>query len=142
METYFQYQSQFTSGWLAGKKKHFILSAELRNRVKFGYPFFITPGDDPTFFEEHRLSFNGYLGRKFKSYPDKYPNFGAYLRAYTGTNPHGQFRNVPFYNFVGVALIILAILINKFHLPIYYTILLKMHFNTINLDSLIWLLRA
>ena len=42
VETYFQYQHQHTSGWLAGKKKHFIVSAEVRDRVKFGDPFFLS----------------------------------------------------------------------------------------------------
>jgi hypothetical protein len=108
VETYFQYQHQRTSGWLAGKKKHFIISAEIRDRVRFGYPFFLSipeASQGAEFIEEKRLTFNGYVGWKFKSHPDQYPNFGAYIRAYTGINPHGQFRNIPFYDFVGVAFV-------------------------------------
>jgi hypothetical protein len=34
-----------------------------------------------------------------------YMIFGAYLRGYIGPNPHGQFRNIPLYNFVGLSFI-------------------------------------
>jgi hypothetical protein len=98
-ETYVQYQHQRTSGRIAGKRKHFIISAEVRNRVKFGYPFdlpaTVNAVENFGSSEEMRLSFNIYAGWKFKYDPDKYPNLGAFLRWYTGINPHGQFRNIP-----------------------------------------------
>jgi hypothetical protein len=109
METAFQYQHQRTNGWIAGKRKHFILSAEVRDRVRFGYPFDLSASPDAAedygSFEAKQLCFNTYAGWKFKSGPDQYPNFGAYLRWYAGINPHGQFRNIPLYDFLGVAFV-------------------------------------
>jgi hypothetical protein len=109
-ETYFQYQHQRSKGFLASKNAVSVFSLEVRDRVRFGYPSYLTKDDSNIWIgsgelEEKRLSFNGYLGWKFTSDVQKHPKLGAYLRWYTGINPHGQFRNVPFYDFVGFAIV-------------------------------------
>lgn len=113
LEAYVQYQHQRSKGILASKKAVSILSLEVRNRVKFGYPFYLSQLNngttkliEATNNEEYRPSLNGYIGWKFTSDPQKHPaRFGIYLRGYLGINPHGQFRNIPFYQFAGIAFI-------------------------------------
>ena len=112
-EQYAQYQYQQVRGWLASRNAWFILSLEVRNRVQFGYPFYLNSStvSDPSLVneiqnnEQRRLCFNGYMGWKFSSNSANIPRLGAYLRAYTGLNPHGQFRNIPFYQFLGLSIV-------------------------------------
>jgi Protein of unknown function (DUF1207) len=109
LESYFQYQWQRSSGFLASKKAVFVFSMELRNRVKFGYPIYLekigSNWENIANDEYNTLCSNYYLGWKFNLTPqaEQMPRFGAYLRAYAGSNPYGQFRNIPFYQFVGLA---------------------------------------
>ena len=72
---------------------------EIERRIKFKKQ--LIPGKKKT----KKTHKSAYVGWKFKSHPDQYPNFGTYLRAYTGINPHGQFRNIPFYDFVGLTFV-------------------------------------
>jgi hypothetical protein len=82
-----------TQGLVASKEIHQINSLEIHNRVKFGY----FP-DDP---ERRVWNFNAYLGWEYQS--DNERKVGAYLHAYYGINPHGQFRYIDNFYFLGLA---------------------------------------
>lgn len=83
-----------TQGLAASKLFHQINSVELHNRVKYGYF-----ADDP---EGRRWNINAYFGWEYQS--DSERKIGAYLRAYYGINPNGQFRYIDNFYFVGLAL--------------------------------------
>jgi hypothetical protein len=109
-ESYVQYQHQRSKGFLASKRAVSVISVEIRNRVRFGYPSYL--GQDNlnewaslALKEDFAFCFNGYLGWKFSFDSQKFPKLGSYIRWYTGINPHGQFRNIPFYDFLGFALV-------------------------------------
>jgi hypothetical protein len=110
LESYLQYQHQRSKGFLASKKAVSVISVEVRNRVRFGYPSYLGKDNEDQWSplaldEDLAVCFNGYVGWKFSFEEDKLPRLGAYLRWYTGINPHGQFRNIPFYDFLGFAIV-------------------------------------
>jgi Protein of unknown function (DUF1207) len=111
IEGYVQYQGQNLDGFLSSKNAIQTFSLELRCRVLYGYPFYLSPNnssnkwEDISNLEQYVLSVNALWGWKFALAEGEQSHFGAYLRAYLGPNPHGQFRNIPFYNFFGLSLV-------------------------------------
>jgi hypothetical protein len=105
IETYFQYQHQRSRGFLAGEKAMFVFSLEVMNRVKYNYPFDLSPIQYKGEIGEGRLCVNTYVGWRLQHRSDNEPRFGIYLRHYTGINPHGQFRSIPFYDFLGLSIV-------------------------------------
>ena len=83
-----------TKGLGANELFHQINSIEIRNRVKYGYF-----ADDP---EARRWTINAYFGWEYQS--KSHRKVGGYLRLYQGINPHGQFRNIDDFYFIGLAL--------------------------------------
>ena len=100
-EKTFKYWIQFnwrrTQGLGASETFHQINSIELRNRIKYGYE-----ADDP---ERRTWNINAYFGWEYQS--DSYRKVGGYLRAYYGINPHGQFRNIDNFYFIGLSLVLM-----------------------------------
>lgn len=108
IEPYLQYQFQDPVGILAGKSAAFVFSVDARLRVRFGYPYYQwDPNGQLEEFpveEAYQASFNVLAGWRFTN-KTELRRFGIYLRAYTGINPHGQFRNIPEYQFMGISLV-------------------------------------
>ncbi len=100
-ERLFKYWIQFnwrrTHGLGASETFHQINSIELRNRIKYGYT-----ADDP---ERRTWNVNAYFGWVYNS--DSYRKVGGFLRVYYGINPHGQFRNIDEYYFIGLSLVLM-----------------------------------
>jgi len=100
-ERLFKYWIQFnwrrTHGLGASERFHQINSIELRNRIKYGYT-----ADDP---ERRTWNINAYVGWIYNS--DSYRKVGGFLRVYYGINPHGQFRNIDEYYFIGLSLVVM-----------------------------------
>lgn len=105
-EYYFQYQFQRSKGPLASKRIVNVLSVEVRNRVRYGYPIFKKDGDQwetKEIGETRMWTLNAYLGLKF--YPKKGgESLGLFLHYYKGMNPYGQLRNYPSYGFLGFSI--------------------------------------
>lgn len=110
-EYYFQYQFQHPIGSINGNPLQFVVSSELRNRIQYGYPYYM---DDPErkagliemeVREQRRWCYNGYAGLALPLSEKTGTRIGLYLRYYHGINPHGQFRNIPSYQFAGLSLI-------------------------------------
>lgn len=96
-EYWLQLNWRRTKGFMASETFHQINSMELRNRVKFGYEAI-----DP---ERRTWNINAYFGWEYQS--NSYRKVGGYLRAYYGINPHGQFRNLDGFYFVGLSLVLM-----------------------------------
>lgn len=108
IEPYLQYEYQSPTSIFSFGNSMFVLSADLSFRVKFGYPYAEQEGY--TFRkvvtgEQYLPSFNLLAGWHFYNSVGELSNVGLYLRAYTGLNYHGQFRNLPMYQFFGVSVI-------------------------------------
>ena len=100
-EKLFKYWIQFnwrrTHGLGASETFHQVNSIELRNRIKYGYT-----AEDP---EKRTWNINAYFGWEYQSDSDR--KVGGYLRVYYGINPHGQFRNVDGFYFIGLSLVLM-----------------------------------
>jgi Protein of unknown function (DUF1207) len=100
-EKLFKYWVQFnwrrTHGLGASQTFHQINSIEIRNRIKYGYE-----ANDP---EKRTWNINAYFGWEYQS--DSYRKVGGYLRVYYGINPHGQFRNIDGFYFIGLSLVLM-----------------------------------
>jgi hypothetical protein len=106
-EYYVEYQFQRTRGFLASKRFVNVLSFEVRNRLRYGYPLFkkTDEGWETTDVKEKmQLNFNLYLGYKFYPRSNNSHAVGFYFHGYRGLNPYGQLRNYPGYPFFGVSL--------------------------------------
>ena len=97
MKYWVQFNWRRTRGLGASERFHQVNSIELRNRVKYGYK-----ADDP---ERRTWNINGYFGWIYNS--DSYRKVGGFLRVYYGINPHGQFRNIDGFYFVGLSLVVM-----------------------------------
>jgi hypothetical protein len=100
-EKSFEYWVQFnwrrTGGFVASNTFHQINSVEIRNRIKYGYV-----AEDP---ERRTWNVNAYIGWEYQS--NSYRKVGGYLKAYYGINPHGQFRNLDGFYFIGLSLVLM-----------------------------------
>ncbi len=107
IEPYFQYQYQSSDCFFSFGNSMFVLSSDLSFRVKFSYPYH---ADDITTLTlvkttEHYLpSYTVLAGWHFFNSVNELSNVGLYLHAYSGINYHGQFRNLPNYQFYGVSI--------------------------------------
>ncbi len=107
VEFYMQYQLQ-TGRWLLSRDRwQNVFSVELRSRAKYNYPYYRY--DEGEWSEEAttstRWNVNLYYGwRLIPSVLPPFNNLGVGIQAYLGVNPHGQFRNIPNYRYVGFTL--------------------------------------
>ena len=112
IEGYVRYQFDGVTGPLRIGNFYPVVSAELRNRVRFSYSSFAVDPLTPEGWREIRSSekyvpcLNLYAGWKDRGHAGKPGRLGVYLRYYTGINPHGQFRNNPEYSFAGLAVVV------------------------------------
>lgn len=97
MKYWVQFNWRRTHGLGASNTFHQVNSVELRNRIKYGYF-----AEDP---ERRTWNVNAYFGWVYNS--DSYRKVGGFLRVYYGINPHGQFRNIDGYYFVGLSLVVM-----------------------------------
>jgi hypothetical protein len=111
LEGYLRYQYDGPDGPLRIGRFYPVVSAEIRARVKYGYPYFVADPKTATGFreisepEKYAPCLNVYAGWRDQGKSGSHGGMGGYFRLYTGINPHGQFRNIPQYTFIGVALI-------------------------------------
>lgn len=100
-ESLMKYWIQFnwirTKGLGASETFHQVNSIEIRNRIKYGYE-----ADDP---ERRTWNVNAYFGWVYNV--DSYRRVGGFLRLYYGINPHGQFRNIDNFYFIGLSLVLM-----------------------------------
>lgn len=107
IEPYFQYQYQNPNGWLSNHRMMFVFSQDFYVRVLFSYPFRyydgykgnIVRGELP---ESYHLNINTLIGWKFLNAKKEISNMGVFLKLYIGMNPHGQYRNIPAYPWLGI----------------------------------------
>ena len=97
LKYWIQFNWRRTRGLGASDVFHQVNSLEIRRRIKYGYE-----ADDP---EKVVWNFNGYFGWVYNS--DSYRKVGGFLRLYYGINPHGQFRNIDNFYFVGLSLVVM-----------------------------------
>lgn len=107
-EYYAEYQFQRTRGFLASKRFINLISFEVRNRLRYGYPLYRKVDNvwETTVVKEAmQLNFNLYAGYKFYPRSAKSQSIGLFFHGYRGLNPYGQLRNYPGYPFFGMSLI-------------------------------------
>jgi len=97
-EYYFILNWKRTQGWACSQKWQNVLSIELRNRPKFEY----TVGVD----EVRKWNLNSYIGWQYKKSDCYMGTMGLFFRFYYGINPHGQFRNLDNFRFIGLSLVV------------------------------------
>lgn len=107
IEPYFQMQTQNPNSKLSTKRMMFMTSLDLSLRVRFGYPVFYKDPTSPLwqkaeFGEAYQLSTNFLMGWKIYDNNDEPTGMGAFIKIYTGINPHGQFRNIPLFPYLGL----------------------------------------
>ncbi len=111
MEWYIQYQWHGPSELIRSPKFTTVFSFEIRNRLRYNYPYYIyNPASSSGPLEvnpgiKHVPSVNGYLGWRYRIKDEKASYLGLYLRFYLGINPHGQFRNIPAHRFYGLSMV-------------------------------------
>jgi hypothetical protein len=111
MEWYGQYQWHGPSGIIKDPKFTTVFSLELRNRLRYNYPYYIarpsssTGPDEVNLTQKYVPSVNGYLGYRYRPNMEKTSYIGVYFRFYLGINPHGQFRNIPGHRFYGFSMV-------------------------------------
>jgi hypothetical protein len=106
-EWYLAYQGQWNTGVLASRRFAPVVSFELRQRPRYGYPMFRWTGtgwETRPVEESMDFTFNLYVGGKFFPRAPGGQSLGLYFHAYRGINPYGQLRNHPGYPFFGVSL--------------------------------------
>ncbi|NPD86386.1 DUF1207 domain-containing protein [Lentimicrobium sp. L6] len=106
IEPYLQYQYQNPDSWLSNNKMMFIFSQDFYLRVRYGYGSYFTNESEEVVFREigeaYQLCSTTMLGWKFYNYKKELSNSGVFFKIYIGLNPHGQFRNIPKYPWVGL----------------------------------------
>jgi hypothetical protein len=106
-EYYAEYQFQRASGFLASKRFVNLLSFEVRNRLRYGYPLYKKVDnvwETTEVKEKMQVNFNLYVGYKFYPRSNNSQSIGLFLHGYKGLNPYGQLRNYPGYPFFGLSL--------------------------------------
>ena len=110
IEPYIQYQYQDRTTWVSFKGRAlFVASVDLYLRVRYGYPYSFLDDNGNVVVrqdgEAYQLCTNVLVGWKFLQKKKKVSDVGVFLHGYYGINPHGQFRNISNYPFVGIKLI-------------------------------------
>jgi len=85
-------------GWASNNKWNNEISLEVRNRIRFMY--------EEGFEELRTWNINSYVGWKYNINNNYMGTMGLYARFYYGINPHGQFRDIGNFRFVGLSLIL------------------------------------
>ena len=104
-EAYFQYQYQ-TSESRHGNQG--IISAEIRNRVVYGYDLTLKNGEtDNSPSDYRRFTYSLFLGMRHNipGYDGYFSSFSIGARLYHGNCPFGQFRSIDDYTQVGVSFV-------------------------------------
>lgn len=111
-EPYFQYQFQNPDGRLAFRRAMFTVSLDQSLRVKYGYAFQVPEEMTKTklyeaICEEELYVYSGnfMMGWQLLDSDHNLSGLGFFLRSYFGINYHGQFRNIPMYNFYGCSIV-------------------------------------
>ncbi len=110
-EFYIQYQLQTGKWLLSNDRWQNVFSAELRNRANYDYPAYMYNENSDAWESviEHkyggRWGLNMYYGWRLIPDITPYNSLGFGVQAYYGVNPHGQFRNLPDYWYVGATLV-------------------------------------
>lgn len=110
-EWYGQYQWHGPSEILHNSKITTVFSVEIRNRVRYNYPYYVyntASSQEPVEIKPSQKfvpSINGYIGWRYRILEDRASYLGLYLRFYLGLNPHGQFRNIPAHRFYGLSMV-------------------------------------
>ena len=104
-EAYFQYQYQ-----TATTRRGFqgVISAEIRNRVVYGYDLTLKNGDiDNSPSDYRRFTYNLFLGMRYNipGYEGYFGSFSVGARLYHGNCPFGQFRSIDDYTQVGLVFV-------------------------------------
>lgn len=100
----YQYQSPTSrSGWQG------VASAEVRNRVRYGYDLSLLSGDpqpDPRQ-DTRRFTYNIFLGARYNipGYDGYFSRVSFGIRAYHGICPYGMFRSIDNFSQIGACLI-------------------------------------
>ena len=111
VEGYLRYQYDGFGGFGRIGKFYPLVSAELRMRIRYGYPYYVVDAETGNGIAEvagtegYAPGLNLYAGWRKRDNPGQSASPGIYLRYYTGSNPHGQFRNIPRYDFIGIAVV-------------------------------------
>ena len=111
VEGYIRYQYDGPSGPLRIGRFYPVVSAELRERIRFGYSLYESDKSSPNGFrtvtlgEEYAPCINIYAGWRQVKTSQNIGRLGGYFRYYSGINPHGQFRNIPGFSFLGLAVV-------------------------------------
>ena len=104
-EVYLQYQYQTPTS------RHGIqgvISAEIRNRVVYGYDLTLKNGDTDNSPSDHRrFTYNIFLGMRYNipGYDGYFSRFSIGARLYHGNCPFGHFRSINNYSQAGIALV-------------------------------------
>ncbi len=104
-EVYLQYQYQTPTS------RHGIqgvISAEIRNRVVYGYDLTLKSGDTDNSPSDHRrFTYNIFLGMRYNipGYDGYFSRFSIGARLYHGNCPFGHFRSINNYSQAGIALV-------------------------------------
>jgi hypothetical protein len=105
IEPYLQYQFQNPDAWLSNEKMMFVFSQDLYLRVRYGYGIYYKSEFNELDYREpgeaYQLCSTSMIGWKFYNSKKEVSNSGIFFKLYLGINPHGQFRNVPSYPWVG-----------------------------------------
>lgn len=109
IEPYLHYQFQDPDSFLSNEKMMFMISMDLTLRVQFGYPIYFRDDSQPGWQERevderYIPSINSLLGWKFYNKHNEPSGVGVFVKTYFGINPHGQFRNIPWYPYLGLML--------------------------------------
>ena len=104
-EAYFQYQYQTPTSphGLQG-----VVSAEIRNRVVYGYDLTLKTGDiDPCPTDYRRFTYNVFVGLRYNipGYDGYFSRFALGTRLYHGNCPFGHYRAIDNYSQIGVSLV-------------------------------------
>ena len=106
VEPFIQYQFQNPNGRLSNDRMLFIFSLDFTLRVRYGYPFNYADNDGNIIIKEkgeaYQMCSNSLLGWKLLNAKKEISNIGVFIKLYIGINPHGQFRNIPKYPWLGL----------------------------------------
>lgn len=105
VEAYFQYQYQTPTSRHGFQG---IVSAEIRNRVVYGYDLTAKEDDEDSGSSDYRrFTYNLFLGMRYNipGYDGYFSRFAFGVRLYHGNCPFGHFRSIDNFSQVGVAFV-------------------------------------
>jgi hypothetical protein len=97
----YQYQSAVTR-----RRLQYVASLEVRGRIRYHYPY-LSASEEWQNAEEHIYPcVNAMLGVRHRNLNMINRSVGVGLRGYYGINPYGQFRSIPDFWQIGLALMV------------------------------------